>query len=191
MGISASPVQRMPTPFLSRQASSGSPLATPPSVTPPPPSTDTKTSSTWATVGKNGTTEKKINIASAKFVPRKIIILNAMDQRLDAPLAKPDKAAIDRVNDRTQTNKCCNEYHLIGRCNSQYCPYDHGERLSPQEQLALRHKTRQRSCMQGNSCRSFDCFWGHQCQHSQSVYGCMYGDDCHFARMHGKDLVSF
>ena len=186
---SISPIPRLTNLSTITRPSSGGPAAIPTYATPPPLS-DLRSTSTWATVGKNGITEKKINIASSSFVPRKFILTNAMDQRLDTPLGRADKAALDRVNERTQKNKCCNEYHLKGKCNSQPCPYEHGERLSSTEQVALRYKIRSRSCQLGDDCRSFDCFWAHQCHNEDSGNSCSYGGQCYLARMHGKDLVS-
>ncbi|KAL9077342.1 MAG: hypothetical protein Q9157_003378 [Trypethelium eluteriae] len=187
-GVSASPVYGV-TSAMERQPSHSGSTPTPMSVTPSL-AGDSKNKSSWATVGKNGAVEKSINIASPKFVPRRTILLNSMDERVDAPLAKAERPAIDYVNEQTKINKFCNEHHLTGECRSQYCPYVHGQRLGPTEQLALRWKARQRSCQLGNACRSFDCFWGHQCQGENLGYGCLYGNGCHFARMHGKDLVS-
>ncbi|KAF2237206.1 C-x8-C-x5-C-x3-H type zinc finger protein [Viridothelium virens] len=185
-GVSASPVYGV-TSAMERQPSHSGSTPTPMSVTPSL-AGDSKNKSSWATVGKNGAVEKSINIASPKFVPRRTILLNSMDERVDAPLAKAERPAIDYVNEQTKINKFCNEHHLTGECRSQYCPYVHGQRLGPTEQLALRWKARQRSCQLGNACRSFDCFWGHQCQGENLGYGCLYGNGCHFARMHGKDL---
>ncbi|KAF2455853.1 hypothetical protein BDY21DRAFT_274092, partial [Lineolata rhizophorae] len=113
------------------------------------------------TVGKSVAGEKIISVASAPAkaaAPRKVILLNAYDQRIDAPLAKPDRASVERLNGRIKEHgKVCNEYHLTGKCSNSWCGYVHGERMGPGEQLALRHKARGRSCTAGSDCRAFDC----------------------------------
>ncbi|KAL9094470.1 MAG: hypothetical protein Q9165_003320 [Trypethelium subeluteriae] len=117
-GVSASPVHGVAS-AMERQPSNNSNALIPTNVTPSA-AGDPKNSSSWATVGKNGVVEKTINIASPKFVPRRVILLNSMDERIDTPLAKADRAAIDYVNEQTKINKFCNEHHLTGQCKSQY-----------------------------------------------------------------------
>ncbi|KAI9689708.1 MAG: hypothetical protein M1820_010078 [Bogoriella megaspora] len=179
----ATPVAKRP---LERHVSSDNSASGISDQTAPPLST---TPTSWATVGKSGRTEKNINIAAPKFVPRNLIALNADEERVDAQLARAEKTVYDRLNDRSQIKKFCNEHHLNGRCNSQYCQYEHGERLSNVEQLALRWKARHRGCQLGSACRSFDCVWGHQCINEAAGFNCSYGDKCHFAKMHGKNTT--
>ena len=54
-------------------------------------------------------------------------------------MPSPQSTAQGRpLSDRTEAQKVCNNY-LLGACEAgQYCDYDHGERLSPGEQLALK-----------------------------------------------------
>ncbi|OCK74858.1 C-x8-C-x5-C-x3-H type zinc finger protein [Lepidopterella palustris CBS 459.81] len=135
--------------------------------------------STWATVGKAGAVDKKnISIAPAKAAPRKYILLNAYDQRLDQPLAKADRVSVDNLHQRIQKQKVCNDFHLTGKCDTAYCPYSHGPKLTAMETLALRHKARGRSCPKWSDCRDIDCYYGHCCPN----------DDCHYQECYFKDL---
>ena len=125
----------------------------PPQSISPAPSTS---STSWATVGKNGIAEKNISIAPKKTAPRKYVLLNREDQRLDEKLVRPDKAAVDSLNARLlNKGKVCNDYHLLGVCRTQHCPYAHEPKLSSMEQLALRHKARNKLCQAYDECELF------------------------------------
>ncbi|KAI5273960.1 hypothetical protein E4T47_02870 [Aureobasidium subglaciale] len=138
--------------------------------------------SSWATVGKNA--PKTINIAAKKAPARKFILLNAYDERLDSVLPKADQAATTRSTERVRTKKVCNSYHLNGKCEAgKYCGYDHGERLSPGEQLVLKHRARTRSCPDRGDCRDFDCTNGHVCPYGKDCYN----DNCWFQEVHDVD----
>lgn len=162
--------------------------AAPPPLKPssPAPSTESAGSS-WATVGK-ATPGTNINIAPRKAPLRRFILLNAYDERLDPDIPRVEPAAQQRLFDRIKRNgKVCNNYHLNGKCESgQYCDYDHGERLSPGEQLALKHRARTRSCPDRGACMSFNCTNGHVCPYSKDCYN----DGCWFQDVHDVDLVS-
>ena len=83
----------------------------------PAPSSDSAASSTWATVGKSGTTSKTINIASKKASARRYVLLNVDDERVDPELPRSDPGAEKRFTDRLKTiGKYCNNYHLTGKC---------------------------------------------------------------------------
>lgn len=132
----------------------------PPVSTSPSPSTSSGAgaATSWATVGKGGVTEKTISIAPSKKAARKYVLLNAMDQRLDEKLARPDKSATDSVNARiSHEGKVCNDFHLRGVCRTLHCPYSHEPKLTPMEQLALRHKARNKLCGSYDECKSFPC----------------------------------
>ncbi|KAF1350901.1 hypothetical protein BDV97DRAFT_397882 [Delphinella strobiligena] len=151
----------------------------------PSPSVDSTAASSWATVGKATPGQKSINIAPKRSVNRKNIILNQYDERLDADLPKADTSAQQRLFERTKKRKVCNSYHLRGKCEAgQYCDYDHGERLSPGEQLALKHRARTRSCPDKSGCRDFDCTNGHVCPYGTACYN----DGCWFQDVHDIDL---
>jgi hypothetical protein len=148
------------------------------------------TTSSWATVGKSGTTTSKtINLnTKTKKASRKFILLNAYDERLDAPLPRSDQAATARLLERVRTKKVRNNYQLTGRCEAgSYCDYDHGEKLSPGEKLALTLKARTRSCPLGSGCRDFDCVNGHICPYAKECYH----ENCWFTGLHDVDTVSF
>ena len=169
---------------------------------------------TWATVGRNGANSKTINIASKKVPVRKHILVNVNDERIDAELPRTDPGAEKRFADRLKTKgKLCNNYHLTGNCRcrhlfpistgvkalyktrmlttsvgdaGEYCDYNHGERLSPGEQLVLKHKARSRTCPQREVCRDLDCTFGHHCKFGNSCWL----DSCWFAQTHNVDTVS-
>lgn len=165
------PTQPLPSPNGSKAGTS----------TPPP------TANTWATVGKGGITDKKINIASKPTRPRKAILLNPEGYRIDGPLARADKDAIENLTHRVEKKKVCNTYHLFGTCDISHCPYDHGKRLDTMGQLALRNVCRKRACPQRENCRDIDCIWGHVCPYNER---CTYAGDCYFTYMHDIDTVS-
>jgi hypothetical protein len=155
----------------------------------PAPSIDSTSSapaSSWAVVGKSGVASKTINIAPKKTPARKFILLNVDGDRLDAELPRSDPAAENRYAERLKTSgKCCNSYHLTGKCEAgEYCDYVHGEKLSPGELLVLKHKARSRSCVNKFLCRDFNCTFGHHCKFGNR---CML-DWCYFADSHNMDL---
>ncbi|KAL2352892.1 C-x8-C-x5-C-x3-H type zinc finger protein [Cryomyces antarcticus] len=163
----------------SQQQGIASTASTQPKLVGPGTST-TSPPNSWAAVGKANATEKTINIAAAKFAPRKFILLNAYEERLDPELPRADKNAVNRLHERIKREKVCNDYHIRGTCEAgKYCDYAHGERLSPSEQLALRHKARARSCPSRSACRHFDCTFGHVCP---------YGEDCQFEQCYFREL---
>lgn len=88
----------------------------------PAPSSDSTSSSTWASVGKAGSTTKNINIAPKKAPARRHILLNGYDQRLDSELPKFEPAAQKRFDKQKEINgvNFCNNYHLTGKCKYEY-----------------------------------------------------------------------
>lgn len=182
--------------------------------TSPAPSNESTSSSTWATVGKAGTASKNISIApSKKAAPRKHILLNVHDERIDVDLPRTDSGAEHRFAERVKAKgKCCksarsvqieinasnrsdtltpffrsgNSFHLGGCCDAkEYCDYIHGERLTPGEQLVLKHKAKSLCCPNRENCRDMNCFLGHHCKFATS---CLY-DVCRFSDTHGMELV--
>lgn len=96
----------------------------------PAPSAESAGSS-WATVGK-ANNAKNIDIASKKTPARRYMCLNQHEERVDEPLPQPDRMAQTRFDSRLKDaaarrhefqSKCCNEYHLAGRClkGEEYC----------------------------------------------------------------------
>lgn len=151
--------------------------------------TDSQAANTWATVGKNSTGPKNIDIAPIKKTIRRNVVVNVDDERLDPPLPRADPGAEKRFLARTkESGKCCNLYHLTGQCpTGEYCDYSHGERLSPGEILVLKHKARSINCPGRHQCRDVDCTFGHHCKFGGK--GC-YADNCWFSDTHYMDLVS-
>lgn len=150
-----------------------------------PASVTQQSSGTYATVGgiESGITQFSIAPVKAQAA-KKAVLLNANDQRLDEKLPKPDASSVFNLNRRIRESKVCNSFHLLGRCpNDKHCPYAHGDRLNPKEQLALRTKARERSCPMRSDCRDIDCFFGHQCPRDDN---CTFGD-CYFDDLHDLD----
>lgn len=151
----------------------------------------------WADLSKAGTNGNPtmINIATAskkKVDDRLYYQLNRLDERIDSIKGKPDNAAKAGLEEKMRKNgiNFCNNWHLIGRCRQNNCPYIHGERLSHQEQLALWGKSRSRPCQAGARCREFDCTFGHHCLFITTTSGmCGYGAKCNFQDTHDMDTT--
>jgi hypothetical protein len=116
----------------------------------------------------------------------KIILINYFDQRIDPKLPKADSASKAELESRIKQQKVCNNYHIIGpkSCTSgSRCTFQHGERMGPKEQLALRHKARERVCPRKSGCRQADCLCGHHCP-----WGDCTQDTCFFKDLHDLDM---
>ena len=155
----------------------------------PPPSkspASTLDLSSWAAVSKKpGNTSKDVNVAPKKQAPPKYMLFNTYDERLDAELPRADANAVQRLFDRIKVQKVCNPYHLTGKCDKEgYCDYHHAPRLSPGEQLALRHHARKRSCPRRSDCFDFDCTFGHVCAYGRD---CSWEETCYFSAVHHVD----
>ncbi|KAF2834704.1 hypothetical protein M501DRAFT_917682, partial [Patellaria atrata CBS 101060] len=166
--------------------SAGSPklksASTVPHATKPPDSP--QPSSSWATVGKSGISEKIISIAPIKPVARKYLVLNMYDERLDLALQKPDRTAMDSLRARVKKQKVCNDYHVLGKCdNDRYCTYSHAPKLTAGELLSLKQMARFRCCDKWSDCRDIDCYYGHTCPNDD----CRYDDICYFRDLHSMD----
>lgn len=154
-----------------------------PSISPVPSNGSNEAS--WAAVGKKaGAGTKEFDIAPKKQAQAKYILVNAYDERVDESLPRFDKAAMNRLYQRVSKHKVCNDYHINGHCETgEYCDYDHGERLSKGEQLALMHQARKRCCSNESECNIMACVSGHICPGGQQCYG----STCFFARFHNVD----
>jgi len=134
------------------------------------------------------------------------MLFSVHEERIDQPLPNSDPAAEKRFDARLKSKgKCCNEFHLKGHCPAgEYCgerpplrtllceyiltddpDYVHGERLTPGEQLVLKHKARSLTCGNRPYCDDIDCYKGHHCKFGKS---CMISG-CYFSDTHGMDLV--
>lgn len=65
--------------------------------------------------------------------------------------------------------------------------YQHGPRLSPGEQLVLKHKARSLVCPSSHYCGELECYRGHHCKYGKR---CPLGN-CYFADTHHMDMVSY
>ena len=144
-------------------------------------------SSTYANVG--GSTSGKISIVPYRPMPpqsRKFVLINAEDQRIDMKLPPPSSAAIQSLESRIKSSKICNNHHLLGKCANPGCGYTHGTRIPVPEQLALRHKARERVCQRGGDCRNPDCLSGHMCPRNER---CEFKNTCYFEGLHHLDTI--
>ncbi|KAF2772936.1 hypothetical protein EJ03DRAFT_286542 [Teratosphaeria nubilosa] len=169
------------TSFAPPKASSPSPA---PSI-----SSITNDTGSWAAVGKGGAGAGKtrtINIASKKAAPRKFVLINVHDERLDERLPEQDPKAYARFLEKTKDGRnLCNNHHLYGYCPSgEYCDYMHGERLSGGELLVLKHKARSLACANKYTCRDVNCAFGHHCKFGRSCHQSW----CRFHDTHDEDM---
>ncbi|KAK5136364.1 hypothetical protein LTR08_003490 [Meristemomyces frigidus] len=188
------PAQQNPLPIrappgLGHRNTSSSAEAVPfvPKIPSPAPSAESGASNSWAAVGKGGVVGKIIDISAKKIPKRRYVVLNAYDERLDPELPAQDSNAYRRFTERLEAHgKCCNNFHLTGKCEAgEYCDYTHGERLTPGEQLVLKHKARSLGCPNKYLCRDPGCFSGHHCRFTAK--DCFH-DWCRFADTHGMDF---
>ncbi|KAF2091568.1 hypothetical protein K490DRAFT_61004 [Saccharata proteae CBS 121410] len=148
------------------------------------PSATAGAQSSWASVGKAGAVEKTISIAPKKPLQRPHVLLNAYDQRIDPPLPKVERGALERFHATIKKQKYCNEYHLRGQCSlGSTCPYAHGAKLNQTDKLALQHKARNIPCSFLHDCRDVTCYYGHNCPYED----CTRYENCFFANTHGVD----
>ncbi|KAK4140950.1 uncharacterized protein C8A04DRAFT_14489 [Dichotomopilus funicola] len=164
-------------------------LAAPAQVATPATPKSEPAQSSYANIGRNSG-PPNINIGVQKKAPttRPFYQLNKNDERVDVTLGKPDANAVKSLEDRRQMSgmNLCNRYHLAGNCKNNNCNFYHGERLTPAQLLALRHRTRNLVCGSGHLCREATCNLGHHCSNPGSCY---FGDDCRFSEMHGMDIT--
>lgn len=172
---------------------------TAPSPTPSVGNISASTAPTWAVVSKLSS-GPVIDLYSKKnnSAPRlKYVLLNAANQRVDERLPSADIAAIRSIDSkaRFQGRNFCNFYHLSGLCDKgDACEYMHDcqPRLTASEKLALRHKSRQIKCSDGQWCNSPYCLSGHHCKNVYNGNVCTWGVKCFFRDTHdGVDLVSW
>jgi hypothetical protein len=179
-------VQPLPPPKAAASAppqlAQGPPPAAPPSYatasTKPPP-TITETPKTY-------------NIAPKKPAPvPKHYYVNASSERVDDDLPRVAPITEKRYMEKKNANKrnFCNNFHLLGYCEDgdEYCKYEHGDRLSPQELLVQKHRARGTYCDNGIGCEDFDCYYSHHCRFGRD---CGMGHKCKFNDTHHMDLVS-
>ncbi|KAM0273958.1 hypothetical protein ACHAQH_008101 [Verticillium albo-atrum] len=145
-------------------------------------------SGSWSAVSKPVVSSGQvIDIGSTKKSHRKYYLLNADSERIDEPLPRTDAAAERKFKEMMAENgNYCNKYYLLGGCNSDLCGYYHGEKLSPQLLLVLRHKVRGSVCPQKDNCDDPDCVYGHHCKWASDCTLPW----CRFDFSHNMDLVA-
>lgn len=91
------------------------------------------------------------------------VLVNAVDQRVDARLPIPSQAAIDSWNHKIKVAQMryCRMHQLSGSCPGS-CGYSHGP-LSDDERLVFQLNLRRGFCRTGLTCRDWKCHYGHNC----------------------------
>ena len=113
------------------------------------------------------------------------ILLNQDEERLDEPFDEPSAKAWANLDQRLQTGKHCNDFHLRGDCWNAKCQYLHGTPLRGDELVAFALRARQTPCNLGSGCRSRTCVLGHVCRNAPY---CTRGATCYFKRLHHVNL---
>ena len=86
------------------------------------------------------------------------IPVNRFGQRVDWPLrVKWDKYEVDKV----KAMRLCAKEYLLGQCYSNDCDLEHNKDVSPNTVEYLKLFTRLRPCINGLSCQSKNCMYGH------------------------------
>ncbi|KAL8306060.1 hypothetical protein RB601_009118 [Gaeumannomyces tritici] len=114
--------------------------------------------------------------------------VNASSERVDEDLPRVAPIAEKRYMEKKKENgrNFCNNYHLLGYCEDEdYCKYEHGDRLSPQELLVQKLRARGTYCDNGIGCDDFDCYYSHHCRYGRD---CGMGHKCKFNDTHHMDL---
>lgn len=102
---------------------------------------------------------------------RRVILVNAVGQRLDGFLRKPPQAAFTHYHSKKReleatSNKRgpCNLHYIGGGCHmsASVCPFWH-DGFDKADISVLRWFMRFQSCDEGLRCRSVRCFYGHAC----------------------------
>lgn len=177
-------------PSATAETNGGAPLHTvpPPKVAsaPPPPSKYV----TASTKAPAPTVAKSFDITPKKPAPApKYYYVNASSERVDEDLPRAPPIAEKRYAEKRKENgrNFCNSYHLLGYCEDgdDYCKYEHGDRLSPQELLVQKYRARSTYCDNGIGCEDFDCYYSHHCRYGRD---CGMGHKCRFNDTHHMDL---
>lgn len=149
--------------------------------------------SSYATASNKATTtivSRSFDITPKKPAPAlKYYYVNASSERVDEDLPRVAPITEKRYMEKKKENgrNFCNNYHLLGYCEDgdDYCKYEHGDRLSPQELLVQKHRARGTYCDNGIGCDDFDCYYSHHCRFGRD---CGIGHKCRFNDTHHMDL---
>lgn len=116
---------------------------------------------TWASLAKADSSSNKDK--KSKTAPYEQVRVNAVGERIDAPLPKPPQSAITSWSHKIKVvnMRYCRLYQLIGNCSGG-CGYSHGP-LSDDEKLVFRSHLRFEVCRTGLDCRDAKCLYGHNC----------------------------
>lgn len=123
---------------------------------------------------------------------QKYVLFNAANQRVDERLLPADNNAVRALDNKAnaQGRNFCNFFHLTNNCDKgDRCGYQHDviPKLTMAEKLALRHKSRQIVCADGQWCSSPYCLHGHHCKNTYSGQVCPWSSKCFFKETHGGD----
>ncbi|KAI1448757.1 hypothetical protein F5Y02DRAFT_280433 [Annulohypoxylon stygium] len=164
-----------------------------------PPVVNSMIPSTWAPPTPTAKESRKFmstqdDSAIPTTPPLKYYLTNASGERVDEGLPYTGPEVESRLQmrsaseDRIAKKKGpCNRWHINGRCDIYNCLYYHGERLGPEEQIALKRRARGTFCAKRSACRDPDCLWGHHCRYGGK---CTRQWECAFNEVHHVDAVS-
>ncbi|CAN8101948.1 unnamed protein product [Discula destructiva] len=148
----------------------------------------------WAGTAKLGS-NVVIDLYSKKAPAPKLkyVLFNSANQRVDERLPSADHAAMRSLDIKAsaQGRNFCNYHHLGNGCEKgDMCGYQHdaSPNLTVAEKLALRHKSRQIVCGDGQWCESPYCLHGHHCKNLYDGRACSYNSNCFFKDTHGGDI---
>jgi hypothetical protein len=130
---------------------------------------------TWASLAKSDSSSNKDK--KSKTAPYEQVRVNAVGERIDAPLPKPPQAAVTSWNHKIKVvnMRYCRLYQLIRNCSGG-CGYSHGP-LSDDEKLVYRSHLRLEVCRTGLDCRDAKCVYGHNC--SCKKQSCKFSKEMH------------
>lgn len=94
---------------------------------------------------------------------QRIVLLNVNNERVDADLGPVDAEAERNLFRRTNQQKLCNNYVILGKCGQAACQYAHDAGLDAKEMIALIYRARLLPCDRGSGCRFSSCWYGHMC----------------------------
>ena len=121
--------------------------------------------------------------------PKRMILLNINNQRVDPPRPHFDPKSFDIFMAKYKNKKLCHFHYLLGNCYASKCSYSHKLQVTPQELDILRFCTRRLQCSELTECRKINCIYGHICPYEKTGF-CSKGRECLFRAVHDVDRTA-
>jgi len=121
--------------------------------------------------------------------PKRMILLNIHNQRVDPPRPHFDPKSFDIFMAKYKNKKLCHFHYLLGSCYLSKCSYSHQPQVTPQELDILRFCTRRLQCSELTMCRKINCIYGHICPYEKAGF-CNKGRECLFKAVHDVDRTA-